>query len=462
MLYKKIINALWLNIIFLFHAHGLEQINVLNLNKKIEIVRKECIDHYKNFYLSLEQFTETKNLFPKKIHDLITVDSNFSTKGPGLLKLIEDLHEKKQELQASENTEQKNTAQLMTFTLDKINEFFGLKLHCLLCFINDNKINTGSAFKGFFSLQNYSFEDEESIKHPFHQLLTEIAITTMTIKFSKLAYQVKKETLIYNLEQIKKKLFNLNKNLGSKTVNEQEIVEFINILEHATIKEPIVSSDKINFFAKSAIIILLAGGLVGYALNKEAPRWVNEKINQAFEDTKNFLGPTYVGEHAINKMEEKAAEIIQRATLATAALERTMPLVQQSLTDVQRSFDNVTRIITPLNDPNSPMSIIFTGLTTTINNLNVTIGGNIPVVAAVNNVAAAVNGVTNYTPAPTTRTMAFALASLFALYMMQNMFYPLIEHPLLAMSTAAIGAGTYFRRGILNSLTIIEAPSINI
>ena len=132
----------------------------------------------------------------------------------------------------------------------------------MICSFECSKSTNRSLFNGYHSLFNVKIESNSETLYPFHGLLAELAITVLMIKFNDLPYKAKKESLMYNLEDMREKFLTTNTTLGLPAINITEIGNLINLLRQCTLKKPIVSPDKVNFFVKTSIAALVIGSIV--------------------------------------------------------------------------------------------------------------------------------------------------------------------------------------------------------
>ncbi len=352
-------------------------IKILDIKKKIALVRKECIDLYRAFFATtpikknakLFPLNKKISLFPENIEDLINVNRNFYRKGTPLLQLIDALECKKY-LDREEQGKNEQLIPLANATLEKINELFCLKFLCMICSFDCSKSIDKSLLKGYHSLFNAKVEDENGILFPFHTLLSEIAITILMIKFNNLTYYAKKESLVYSLALIHEKLLHANKTLGLQRINCIEITDFIDSLGQYALKKPIVSSDRVNFFAKAAIAVIIIGGITFYALDQKFPDWVKRKSKEMFGGIMNFLGPNYLGENTIKAVKEDLGKDLAKVMTATQRLETITLGIQESLGSTQKT---IAHVITTLDNPQSNAAKTIDHIATSIDNITATI-----------------------------------------------------------------------------------------
>ncbi len=353
---------------------------ILNLKNKITVVRKECITAYNAFFAALfvdkskheTHVHKNKSPFPEKINELISVNQSFHRQGTPLLTLIQALENKEYLVDNTNCDENINT--LANAALTKINELFCLKFLCMICGFDCSKNIDKSILKGFYSLLNVKIENESSAFFPFHTLLSEIAITILMIKFNNLPYKTKKESLVYNLSMIHEKLLATNKSLFFHRLSNTDITDFIDSLGQYALKKPIVSSDRVNFFAKTAIATLIVGGIVCYALNKEFPKWVKGKCKEMFGGIMEFLGPTYIGENTIKAVKsdmnnvvesERSREIIETGrAVITAAKQAT-----EAANNVATAIAPVARVIGSINWRGVGVSLAATAVAATLHTM---------------------------------------------------------------------------------------------
>lgn len=153
------------------------------------------------------------------------------------------------------------------FLLKKLNKFFGLQFHRFICKIDVPKAEQGVVSHAYHRLYNHKVPAAQSIieRHPFRTTLTKAMIFFLMVEFDQSNYQQKKESIVYFLEGVRKKLIKINNGLSAELkVPERFLEDFINHVEIYGLREPLITPVNVKLVIFFVVLGLAVTALVVY------------------------------------------------------------------------------------------------------------------------------------------------------------------------------------------------------
>ncbi len=188
------------------------------------------------------------------------IDENFAQEGGVLLYLIDWLD--------------KRNDRDSLYLLKKLNKYLYLEFYQTLCSLDAQKNQNGKLlriYKGIFKSKSGTTSGAIA---PYRAELSKLITLISMFNLTKQSYEKKREAMAYALHKIENHFLAINTSLVEKSVSDEDIKDFIQILQTHVTREPIIKPSIVKGFLAFSII---AAGLTTAAwfgadyLNEQVP-----------------------------------------------------------------------------------------------------------------------------------------------------------------------------------------------